>query len=103
MSGTKDGAFQEPIGVDVGPDGRVYVVDDVRDDIQVFSADGAYVRTIGTHGTEPGQMSFTGMVRVRDDGMVVNADFDNSRVQAFSPAGKLQWWFGPTEAVPVSS
>lgn len=93
-SGTKDGAFQEPIGVDVGPDGRVYVVDDLRDDIQVFSADGAYVRTIGTHGTEPGQMSFTGMVRVRDDGMVVNADFANSRVQAFSPAGKLQWWFG---------
>jgi DNA-binding beta-propeller fold protein YncE len=93
-SGTKDGAFQEPIGVDVGPDARVYVVDDVRDDIQVFSADGAYVRTIGMHGTEPGQMSFTGMVRVRDDGTVVNADFDNARVQAFSPVGKLQWWFG---------
>ena len=38
---------------------RVYVVDDVRDDIQRFTPDGKYVQTIGRHGTGDGEMNNT--------------------------------------------
>ena len=39
-TGTDDGQFGDAIDVAVGPTGLVYVVDDVRDDIQVFSPEG---------------------------------------------------------------
>ena len=43
------GKFLEAFDVAAPPDGSVYVVDDARDDILQFSADGAFTRTIGSH------------------------------------------------------
>ncbi len=35
--GNEDGAFLDPIGIAVGPDGLIYVADDARNDVQVFT------------------------------------------------------------------
>ena len=35
----------------VGPNGDVYVRDEVREDIQQFTSEGKYVRVVGKHGT----------------------------------------------------
>ena len=81
--------------MDIAPNGEVYVVDDVRDDVQVFTPRGTYLRTLGRgHGSLPGQMSYTGMARVRSDGVLVNADFGNDRVQAIDASGRSLWSFG---------
>jgi DNA-binding beta-propeller fold protein YncE len=92
--GTAAGEFLEPIGVDTSPAGQVYVVDDQRNDIQVFDGRGLFIRTLGGPGSGPGQLADTGNVRVREDGLVVNADFGNGRVQAWDAEGAFQWSLG---------
>jgi hypothetical protein len=81
----------------------VYVVDDARDDIQVFTPNGTYLRTIGRHGSRPGELSFTGNIRVRDNGDVVNADFGNGRVQAWNSRGAFLWTLGRQGRAPAKS
>lgn len=76
------------------PSGEVYVVDDLRDDIQVFSADGTYRRTIGGPGSAPGQLRDTGNIRIDGQGNLLNADFGNGRVQAWDDKGRLLWTLG---------
>ena len=78
----------------VDSSGEVFVVDDERDDIQVFTSDGGYLRTIGRHGSGPGELNFTGNIRIGPDDILVNADFGNSRVQAWDSDGNFLWTLG---------
>jgi hypothetical protein len=89
--GAADGRFLEPVDVSVGPDGSVFVVDDLRDDIQRFSPDGEWLQTVGRHGHVEGEMDFTGGIDVGDDGTLLNADFGNARIQAWDPDGTFLW------------
>jgi tripartite motif-containing protein 71 len=98
--GTADGQFLEPIDLDVGPDGSVYVVDDVRDDIQRFTADGKHIQTIGRHGTGDGELQFTGSIVVADDGTLLDADWDDNRVQAWDADGQFLWSVGSRGSGP---
>ena len=47
-------AVSEPVAVLVnfGEEDAVYVIDAGRDDVQVFTKDGTYLRTIGRHGAQ---------------------------------------------------
>ena len=56
--GRANGQFLGPVSVAVDGNGNVYVSDETRDDVQVFTADGMYIRTIGEHGSEPRQLDF---------------------------------------------
>jgi len=58
--GNEDGAFLDPVGIAVGPDGLVYVSDDARNDVQVFMPAGKHLRTIGGTGGGPGQLANIG-------------------------------------------
>ena len=53
-----------PAGPAVGPDGSVYVGDQLSHAIQVFAADGSFRREIGAAGTGPGQLTAVGAVAV---------------------------------------
>jgi len=44
--GTSDGQFQDPVGLAVGADDTVLVLDDKRADVQVFNSSGAFIRKI---------------------------------------------------------
>ena len=81
--GTGDGQFVDPIGIAVSAAGEVFVVDDRRNDIQVFTRDGEYRRTIGRKGDRCRRAPDTGNIRFGPDGLLVNADFGNDRVQAW--------------------
>lgn len=89
--GRGDGQFLEPDNLTVDADGRVYVLDGERDDIQVFDANGAYLRTVGRYGTGEGQFLFfdTGGLSIGPDGNLWVADTSNQRIQRFSPHGEL--------------
>jgi len=86
--GNEDGAFLDPIGIAVGPDGLVYVSDDARNDVQVFTAAGKHVRTIGEPGGGPGQLANIGSPLVIGKELYV-ADYDNHRISVFTTAGKF--------------
>ncbi|MBC7228401.1 MAG: TIGR03663 family protein [Thermoflexales bacterium] len=89
----RPGAFYGPRGIAVAPDGTVYVTDTGNKRVQVFTADGAYLRMWGSPGSAPGQLSEPVGIALGPDGNLYVADTWNYRVQVLDPLGKpvRQW------------
>ena len=101
-----------PVGMDIGPDGNLYVVNAGTSEVLVLDPDGRVLRRWGTPGTGPGQFDFIrvpsapqdeswGGVTVAPDGSSVYvSDPVNDRVQQFDVTGRFvrQWGrYGPAE------
>jgi len=86
-SGTGDGQFNKPSGVTVAPDSRVIVADTGNNRIQVFEADGTFVRKWGSTGTLDGQFNKPSGVTLASDRRVIVADTGNHRIQVFEADG----------------
>ena len=97
-AGDGDGELHFPISFDVGPDGRIYVLDAANSRIQVFRPDGDYLTQWGGRGSGPGQFDFgvalgveeesqefVGSIAVDDEGFIYVADVGNRRIQKFAP------------------
>jgi len=76
-----------PISVAVDGSGTVYVADELRHEIQVFSNDGALLLSWGGKGTRDGQFQYPYGVAVDNSGNVYVADSANERIQVFSSTG----------------
>ncbi len=92
--------LDQPSGLDVGPDGNLYLVSALTDEILVLDpADGSVIRRWGKRGSNPGEFNFLrepqepasaiGGIAVAAGGTVYVADTVNRRVQAFSPTGEF--------------
>ena len=109
--GTASGQFNHPRGVAVGPEGNSYVVDSDNHRVQVFDADGTFLREWGSQcnlssaqgcadldGDGPmeygdGQFQEPWGIAVDDEGLVYVADTWNHRVQVFESDGTfLRKW-----------
>ena len=89
----RPGAFYGPRGVIVAPDGTVYVTDTGNKRVQVFTADGAFLRMWGSGGASPGQLDEPVGIAIGPDGNLYVADTWNHRVQVLDPLGKpLRQW-----------
>jgi NHL repeat len=87
------GAFQMPNAIAVASDGTVVVADSKQNVVQVYSAAGAHVQTIGSPGSHSGQFLFPSAVAI-DDSRIVVGDQGNHRIQIFSRAGQFVSSFG---------
>jgi len=110
--GTLPGQFNHPRGVAVGPEGNLYVVDSDNHRVQVFDADGSFLREWGSQcnlssaqgcadldGDGPmaygdGQFQEPWGIAVDDDGRVYVADTWNHRIQVFETDGTFLWKWG---------
>ena len=102
--GREPGQFNTPIDLVVDGQGRVYVVDSYRNvapadpgtgAVQVFDADGRFLAEWGERGAEPGQLDDPFGIGLDPDGTLLVAEFDNNRVQRFTPEGEvLDGWGG---------
>lgn len=85
--GAGAGQFDHPLGVGVGDDGNVWVVDALNDRVQEWTAAGAFVRAFGSTGSGRGQFRLPEDVEARG-GYVYVSDCYGQRVQRFA-AGSL--------------
>lgn len=92
-NGYDPGQYDNPAGIAVSRDGRVYIADTGNNHIQVLSPGGKALRSWGTTGTEPVQFIQPVALAVDAHGKVFTVEGDGHRVQAFSGTGRplLQW------------
>jgi len=75
----------------VAPDGKVYVSDSHNHRIQVFTADGRFVRQFGNFGTGAGQFVLPIDLSVDATGNVYVIDDTLMRLSKFGPNGAFLW------------
>lgn len=97
---TAPGEFAKPVGVAVDQDGNVYVSDTWNTRIQVFDADGTFIRTFGEAGDGPGYFARPKGLSIDADGHVWVADAVQDRVQVFTPEGRLLIYVGEHGLLP---
>jgi DNA-binding beta-propeller fold protein YncE len=84
-AGTGPGEFNRPEGICVDAQDRIYVADSCNHRIQIFSADGKFIRQYGTAGSGLGELSYPYDVAVDAHGYQFVCEFGNSRIQVFDP------------------
>jgi len=89
-----DGGLIWPTSIAIDRQGAVYVADEHRNDIQVFSREGEYRRKWGGLGVERGKMSRPAGLGIAADGGIFVSDQMNDRIQKFSPEGECIWEAG---------
>ncbi len=82
-AGTGPGEFNRAEGICVDARDRIYVADSCNHRIQIFSADGKFLREFGTAGSRLGELSYPYDVAVDAAGNIFVCEFGNSRIQVF--------------------
>jgi hypothetical protein len=70
-------------------DGSIIVADDGTDEIRIFSADGAYLRTVGRKGDGPGEFQRLDQVFALPGDSILAYDYWVGRLTVFSPEGRV--------------
>ena len=86
---TTPGDFAKPTGVAVDAEGNLYVCDTLNNRIEVFDAEGKFIRTFGKSGDGPGFFARPKGVAVDGDGHIWVADGQQDRVQVFNQQDQL--------------
>lgn len=95
-----EGVLNTPHGMDIGPDGLLYIADTGNHRIIVFDQAGAFVRSFGAQGLAPAEGVFNEPwdVAVAPDGTVYVADTWNHRIVSFTAEGEpIAAWGAPSE------
>jgi DNA-binding beta-propeller fold protein YncE len=98
--GAKNGEFNYPVGIGVGPDGSFAVTDTGSCSVQIFSSEFKFVRRFGQQGYWPGAFVRPKGVAYDQEGhiWVVDAAFNN--FQIFTPEGKVLMFVGSKGSNP---
>ena len=75
--------LQAPIGVSVGPNSCLYVVEHDLNRVSFFDAGGKYIRSFGKRGDKDGEFKNPYCVAVDGEGYVHVSDTCNNRIQIF--------------------
>jgi len=97
---TTPGDFARPTGLAVDQDGDLYVADTLNNRIEVFDADGKFIRTFGKAGDGPGYFARPKGVAIDTDNHVWIADGMQDRVQVFNKEAQLLISFGGHGLLP---
>lgn len=97
---TDPGNFSKPTNVALDKDGNLYVSDTWNDRVEVFDADGNFIRTWGKNGDGPGDFARPKGIAIDCDGHVWVADAMLNRLQVFTPEGRLLLGMGGFGIMP---
>ncbi len=93
------GDFSKPTSVAVDQDGNVYVTDMLNYRVEIFDADGKFIRAFGKHGDGPGYFAMPKGIAVDCDGHIWVTDTMQNRVHLFTQEGDLLMWMGNQHGV----
>ena len=82
-----DGNVSLPSGVIATADGRIWVVDEIRETIQVFDKDGNFVAKTGEKGVAPGEFGHPSSLTSNGRGLIALTDRGIGRVQVLGISG----------------
>jgi len=91
---TVPGEFAKPTYVAVDQDGNAYISDTWNNRIEIFDAEGNFIRTFGKAGDGPGFFARPKGIAIDSDGHVWVADAVQDRLQVFTPEGRLLIYLG---------
>ncbi|HEX7051929.1 MAG TPA: 6-bladed beta-propeller [Longimicrobiales bacterium] len=106
VEGGRPDAFGRVAAFEVDDAGRIWIVDEIAQQLIVFDGSGAHLRTIGRPGAGPGEFRAAVDVDLAPDGHVWVVDVGNARISVFDTAGryldakpiptkfKMTPWFG---------
>jgi sugar lactone lactonase YvrE len=97
---TAPGDFALPTGVAVDKDGNVFVTDTINSRIEMFDADGQFIRTFGQNCDGPGCTPKPKGIAVDGDGHVWVADAMIDVLQIFTNEGVLAGYVGGHGKLP---
>lgn len=97
---TEQGQFSMPTNVALDEDANLYVADTYNNRIEVFDADGNFIRAWGRAGDRPGTFMRPKGIAIDVDGHVWVADGMQDRVQCFTQDGQLLMWLGSHGELP---
>lgn len=80
--------FLRPAGLAVDGQGNLYAADALRGTVEVFSPEGAHLRTLGSGASKEGRFNRPANVAVDGEGRVHVVDAMNFRVEILSPEGE---------------
>jgi len=85
--------MQNPSGVAIDSHGNVYVSDANNHRVEKFTSNGAFIKSWGMQGSEPGQFDTPQGIGTDLSDNVYVADYFNHRIQEFTPDGVFvtQW------------
>lgn len=98
--GDDDGQFRLPLGIAVGPDGSVYVMDMMRCRLQKFSSEGEFLEATGELGDIAGSFARPKHIAVDDDGIIYVVDAAFQNVQMFDDQFRILMSFGAAGTFP---
>jgi sugar lactone lactonase YvrE len=91
---TEPGQFSVPTNVAVDADGNLYVTDMYNNRVEVFDADGNFIRQWGKQGDRPGTFSRPKGIAIDADGHVWVADAVQDILQCYTADGQFLMWMG---------
>lgn len=97
---TDPGDFSLPTHCAVDSDGNLYVTDTLNNRVEIFDADGNFIREFGKAGDGPGYFGRPKGIAIDPDGHVWVADALLQRVQVFDKRGRLLMWLGQPGELP---
>ncbi|XP_006813241.1 tripartite motif-containing protein 2-like [Saccoglossus kowalevskii] len=84
-----------PMGIAISPvNDRVYISDYNTHCVKIYTQDGEYIKTFGSHGSGKWQFSCPWGMTVNNKGNVIVADYSNHRIQVCDPNGVFLFSFG---------
>jgi DNA-binding beta-propeller fold protein YncE len=96
-----EGVFRRPHGITIGPDGTLWLTDDLHQTIRQFTPEGKLLLTLGTpdkasslHSGEPFNRPTHVALCPRNGDVYVSDGYGNSRVHKFDPKGRLLFSWG---------
>jgi sugar lactone lactonase YvrE len=91
---TEPGQFSVPTNVALDADANLYVTDMYNNRVEVFDADGNFIRAWGKAGDRPGYFSRPKGIAIDSDGHVWVADAVQDVLQCYTADGQFLMWMG---------